>query len=132
QVNKNRSEWNFESTANSFKMIEDNTISIIVLFDGKAQDIYKKYKDEVKSEPWKAIQSIKRTKKLLQRYTVNIYPSKEIKSKEDLQKFRINYDENLGLILDSAKEYFQSVYDKDTGLNPEKIKELPNQEILIA
>lgn len=132
EVNKHRSKWDFEDTANSFKMIEDNTISVIVLFDEKAQDIYKKYLEGIKSEPWKAIQSIKRTKKLLQRYTVNIYPSNEIRTKEDLQKFSINYDENLGLILDSGKDYFQRLYDEDTGLNPEKIKELPNLEIQIA
>ena len=77
---------------------------------------------------------LKKLKKSLQRYTVNIYPSEKI-NKTILDKLYANsdfYDENLGLIIDLSKDSHKKTYDRKKGLNIEELPNLANLEVLIA
>ncbi len=134
-INTSRSQWNFEDTATKFKLIEENTISVIVLYDEKIQKQFNNFhqKQPQLSNLQKIIE-LKKLKKSLQRYTVNIYPSEKI-NKTILDKLYANsdfYDENLGLIIDLSKDSHKKTYDRKKGLNIEELPNLANLEVLIA
>lgn len=134
-INYSRSQWNFEDTAAKFKLIEENTISVIVLRDKKIQDQFNEFK-QVKDQlsNLNKIIKLKQLKKSLQRYTVNIYSNEKI-NKTNLDKLYADsgfYDENFGLIIDLSLTSHEEIYDKDIGLNINKLPNLPNLEVLIA